>query len=350
MNRRYSTRLFRKILVPIVQGAPTETALRVAMMIADVRHIVLAGIVAIPDGETLSAAALPARRLRETLRGLAASFGLKAPGRARVSHRPWMEVLQVVAEEGPDLLVVGDDQLSQLQTTAGEALRNPPCDMILARGPFPEKPANVLFALRGGPYAELALRLGLAIGSTTSARLTALHFAPAGQPDRTEAAFKGMERVLRNLPEVHREYVAADDAARGILEAARQSEVLVLGATAQPVDAGISIGPVADAVLRQRAGGVLVVKSSRPMPPDMSSETAGHQAISVLVDKWFGENTYHAAEFADLPSLLEAKVRQGLTVSVALPALNEERTVGGVIGTITRRIHAPEFHWWTKLF
>ena len=128
-----------------------------------------------------------------------------------MSHRPWTEVLQVVAEESPDLLVVADDQLSQLQTTAGAALRNPPCDMILARGPFPAKPANVLFALRGGPYAELALRLGLAIGGTTSARLTALHFSPAGQENRTEAAFKGVERVLRNLPEVHRVYVAADE-------------------------------------------------------------------------------------------------------------------------------------------
>ena len=187
-----------------------------------------------------------------------------------------------------------------------------------------------------GPSAELALRLGLAIGSKTSARLTALHFAPAGQQDGKEAAFKGMERVLRNLPEVRREYVAAVDPARGILEAARQSDVLVLGATAQPMDAAISIGPVADAVLRERDGGVLVVKSSRPMPRDMSNETVGHKAISVLVDKWFGENTYHAAEFSDLHGLLAAKVQKGLSVSVALPALNEERTVGLVIDTITR--------------
>ena len=149
MNRRYSTRLFRKILVPIVQGAPTETAIKVAMLIADVSNIVLVGIVAIPDEETLSAAALPARRLRETLHGLTEVFGLKAIGRARVSHRPWTEVLQVVDEEVPDLLVVSDDQLLQLQTTAGEALQNPLCDMILAWGPVPDKPADVLFVLRG---------------------------------------------------------------------------------------------------------------------------------------------------------------------------------------------------------
>jgi glycosyltransferase involved in cell wall biosynthesis len=335
MNRRYSTRLFRKILVPIVEGAPTETVLGVALMIADAPHILLAGIVGIPDEETLSAAALPARQLRETLHGLTAMFPLRAIGRARVSHRPWNEVLDVVAEEAPDLIVVAEDQLALLQITAGEALRNPPCDMILARGPFPTEPAEVLFALRGGPYAELALRLGLAIGGRTSARLTALHLARKGDTARAEAAFKGVDRVLRNLPQVRRVYVDTDDAALGILEAARGSDVLVLGATAQPVGMPVSIGPVAEAVLRQRAGGVMVVKSSRPMPPDMSSEIAGHKAISILVDKWFAENTYHAAEFADLRELAEAKARQGLTVSIALPALNEERTVGGVIRTIT---------------
>jgi glycosyltransferase involved in cell wall biosynthesis len=334
MSRRYSTKLFRKILVPIVQGAPTDAVLKVALMIAEAPHIVMAGIVAIQGEEKLSAAALPARQLRQTIGMLTESYRLKAIGRARVSHRPWAEVLQVVAEEDPDLLVIGEDQLGLLQVTAAEALRNPPCDTILARGPFPERPASVLFALRGGPYAELALRLGLAIGGRTSAQLTALHLAPIGGAASTEAAFKGVERVLRNLPNVRREYVATNDAAAGILGAARGSDVLVLGATAQPVEAAVSIGPVADAILRQRAGGVLVVKSSRPVPPDMSSETAGHKAISVLVDKWFAENTYHAAEFVDIRSLAQEKAAQGVTVSVALPALNEERTVGRVIRTI----------------
>ncbi len=334
MMRRYSRSLFRKVLVPIVEGAPAATGLTVARMISDEERIVLTGIVAIPDGQTLSAAALPARRLRGILRELEESTRLTAIVRARVSHQPWIEVLQVVAEERPDLLVVSEDQLAQLQITAGEALRNPPCDMILARGPFPEKPRSVLFALRGGPSAELALRLGLAIGDTTSALLTALHVAPADAKGQTEAAYKGVERVLRNLPDVLRKSVATDDAAQGILEAAAESDILVLGATAQPVDSTISIGPVADAVLRRRTGGVLVVKSSRPMPPDMGSEIAGRSAISVLVDKWFGENTYHSDEFGDLSSLLQAKLRQGLRVSVALPALNEEQTVGAVIGTI----------------
>src|SRR6185436_16351936 len=59
----------------------------------------------------------------------------------------------------------------------------------------------------------------------------------------------------------------------------------------------------------------------------------GKTAISVLVDKWFAENTYHADEFDDLTALLALKRKQGATVSVALPSLNEEATVGKVIRT-----------------
>ncbi len=58
---------------------------------------------------------------------------------------------------------------------------------------------------------------------------------------------------------------------------------------------------------------------------------AGASAISLLVDRWFAENTYHASEFDDLRRLVEKKEQQGLTISLALPALNEEETVGTVM-------------------
>lgn len=70
------------------------------------------------------------------------------------------------------------------------------------------------------------------------------------------------------------------------------------------------------------------------MPVDMGSELIGQTAISILVDKWFAENTYHADEFSNLKELLALKRKQGVTISLALPALNEEETVGNVIQTV----------------
>jgi glucosyl-3-phosphoglycerate synthase len=88
------------------------------------------------------------------------------------------------------------------------------------------------------------------------------------------------------------------------LDAAQRSELLVVGATARRKSSLIAIGPVAESVLQSSTKGVLVVKSKRPLPANMESEIVGQNAISVLVDKWFGENTYHADEFADLLQLL----------------------------------------------
>jgi nucleotide-binding universal stress UspA family protein/glycosyltransferase involved in cell wall biosynthesis len=334
MAQYYSTRLFPKVMVPMVHGADSKPALGLALMISEPAHVTLVGIVGISEDESLSAAALPARQVRQRMRQAAGRRPVRVVQRIRASHRPWREVARAAREEQPDLLVLGVSELACLNTTLAEALHNPPCDMIVVGGALPERPGRVVCALRGGPYAELTLRLALAIGRTSRAKITALHVTPKGAEPPDEAAFKGVDQVLRNLPQVRRKHLETNDPAQTILKTARGSDLLVIGASARPADAQVSIGVVAEEILRHRTRGILIVKSSRPLPPDMESEAAGQTAISVLVDRWFAENTYHAEEFADLHQLLAAKRAQGLTVSLALPALNEQQTVGHVIRTI----------------
>jgi glucosyl-3-phosphoglycerate synthase len=48
---------------------------------------------------------------------------------------------------------------------------------------------------------------------------------------------------------------------------------------------------------------------------------------------WLSRRTYNAAAF-DADRLAEAKRQRGCTVSVVLPALDEERTVGGIVSSI----------------
>jgi len=43
---------------------------------------------------------------------------------------------------------------------------------------------------------------------------------------------------------------------------------------------------------------------------------------------WIHTNTYHHTDFDDLPKLVEAKKKSGLTVSLCIPTLNEEETIG----------------------
>ena len=45
-------------------------------------------------------------------------------------------------------------------------------------------------------------------------------------------------------------------------------------------------------------------------------------------DSWLNSNTFHHAEFRDLQRLVDEKERLGLTISLCIPTLNEEATIG----------------------
>jgi glucosyl-3-phosphoglycerate synthase len=49
------------------------------------------------------------------------------------------------------------------------------------------------------------------------------------------------------------------------------------------------------------------------------------------VERWFGESNFHHREFGDLDRLVALKQKQGLTVSLVLPTLNEEETIGTIV-------------------
>ncbi|WP_246157076.1 glucosyl-3-phosphoglycerate synthase [Oceanispirochaeta crateris] len=46
------------------------------------------------------------------------------------------------------------------------------------------------------------------------------------------------------------------------------------------------------------------------------------------INSWLKDNTYHHSNFEDLKELIEEKEKQGLTISLCIPTLNEEKTIG----------------------
>ena len=44
--------------------------------------------------------------------------------------------------------------------------------------------------------------------------------------------------------------------------------------------------------------------------------------------QWLKERTFHHSMFWDIKRLVEEKERQGLSISLCLPTLNEEKTIG----------------------
>jgi glycosyltransferase involved in cell wall biosynthesis len=330
---------FRTALVPVLAGCDVAAAVDVACAVAD--EVVLVGLVVAPAERGLSANTQEARGLRRQMQQVAANAHLPQPkiirqGDVLVTADPWRELVRYIAEHRPDLLVL--DQQShptRLGVSQADILLAPPADVALVRGPFPAQPQRVLIPLRGGPHAELVLNFGLALHPPL---LHALHLRPTAATAQDQAAFSGLNQVLRQMPEVRLHWQVTDAPAQTILNEAVHHDLVILGATAAPLDRPSSLGPVADAVLTHSHTPVIVVKRMRPLPYPLADEMAGAGAISILVDKWFAENTFRAEEFADLCELVAIKQRKGLTVSLALPALNEEETVGKVITTIKRAL------------
>ena len=338
MNRPSQRNMFRKVLIPMIHGFDFKDSLKVAFSVVSGEAIVLAGMVAVGDEGSLSAGALPAQELRRSLRELKNRLKMNSLELIRVTDDPWRELVKIVREEKPDLLILESEHCDALGRSIGEVLKEAPCNIAVVCGVMPKKIQKVFVPMRGGANAELALRLGLGFSRHGRAGLDTLHITPEAPKAARDVAFRGLERVLENLPEVHRQNLQTDNPTAAILLAYKAYDVMILGATAFSEDRSIGLGEVAETILRERSRGLLIVKVHHPLSTNMESEFAGQTAISVLVDKWFAENTYSANEFADLNELLALKRKQDVTISLALPALNEEKTVGEVITTVKREL------------
>ncbi|TAH51322.1 MAG: glucosyl-3-phosphoglycerate synthase, partial [Chloroflexota bacterium] len=179
-----------------------------------------------------------------------------------------------------------------------------------------------------------------AFAKTCRAEITLLHATPRSllQDQRVRALFQH----LRSLPEITRWHRSRGDAVGAILEHAkpRAHQLMVIGASARTNAANKVPGTVTARLLDEAKIPVLVVKAKQksavPMAADAELAPVDY-TISVVVDKWFAENTFHAHEFEDIAQLVKLKEQQGLTISLGLPTLNEQETIGNVIKTMRQR-------------
>ncbi|MFB0516348.1 MAG: glucosyl-3-phosphoglycerate synthase [Candidatus Neomarinimicrobiota bacterium] len=329
-----------KTLIPLVPGCDNESLLNLAHWLAATEPVLLAGVVPIPEGQSLSAGALPARELRDLIHAHIDRVNLRQVARIRVTYSPWDDLRMVVARRPSITLLILNwpDQIDAFHLTAVDILSNPPCDVALVRGPLPEEPASILVFNRGGPHAERALRLGLALARHRDSKVTSLNIRPSPTAEPEDAGFAGMAKILAAMPGVEQHQVVTDDQARTVLEMSNDFNMVVLGTTAHPTRIATSFGNITDTLFSRSTAAVMAVKTKRMVPEQAGVIEFATQAISVLVDRWFAENTYHADEFADLQDLVARKEEQGLKISLALPALNEEETIGDIIRIVQQAL------------
>jgi nucleotide-binding universal stress UspA family protein len=363
-----------RILIPVANPGTAEELIRLGAAMLDPKagELSALGIVEVPEGMPLSEGATRARHARRLLQKVLdyAPSGTAIHPIVRIGRHAAEGIVEACAEQEADLIIFGWGGKTPISAngrpggptvfspTIDEVVRESPADIAVVKQRGARDIKRVLVPVRGGPHAELALRFADAIATHHGGTVVVLHLVPPGitmavraQAERALAAFikqhlrgKG-EAVLREAPNVR----------NAILREAEKADLVVMGASAVPgADAADSylFGALPEAVAARAKSSVVVVKTREAIgrttfdtlatraeslaAADRAAEEA--RAVPARVERWFGESNFHHGEFSDLRRLVQLKEKQGVTVSLVLPTLNEEETIGPIVRRAMREM------------
>jgi glucosyl-3-phosphoglycerate synthase len=322
---------FDQVIVPVFSDVKSNLALEFAKLLNT--EITLLGLLPAPADEPLSAVASKASEFRSEIFNLHGMDASMLHISVRVGQHLLNELCSVISENPENLLVLEwPAHFEAMKCLPFDVLEASSSNIVIVRGPWPKDIRSVVLPLRGGPNAELALRLSRFLPHK---KLSVINYRYAAA--EVEPAFRGLLRVLQGMPDVNFQQTITMDLEKSILDEAGKVDLLVMGASGRSRERQGAVGSLLEEVLQQADSAVIAIKAAEPTRDSwtgVEGELAGSGAISLLVDRWFAENTYHSREFENLENLVELKQDQGLTISLALPALNEEKTVGNVINTV----------------
>lgn len=321
-------------------------------------HLVVLLVIQVPEGQSFNEMTGKAILGREALSAYlneTSHFAYHMLTLALTPGEVIPAIYKTVTSEAIDTVLIAlPDALEEGSTSNGlsstllpdlETVRSftPPCDFV---GVHPvcamdlsdcwTRTQNILLPVRGGRRSTLALRVAHAIAQRADARLTVLHVTPPGEPLQEANWLDEFSPAIENLERIERSITLRGDLQETLFEEADEYQMIVVGAPAGVNHSGW-FSPMLTRLLEKAPSTVIVVKEKyQPDHPvnNLDEVEVVDRPVALVVDRWFAENTYHSREFADLERLLRLKEEQNYTISLGLPALNEEKTVGHVIQTI----------------
>src|SRR5256714_12787798 len=239
-------------------------------------------------------------------------------GQVRIAHVAAQGIREAVLETDTNLLVletgIGQGRNGLWVNAVEDLLVDPPCDVALVR-PDTTPIRSVLVPVRGGPSAQLALRLAATVCKETGAELCVLHiFNPRISPESQQREESGFLKLTSTVDvPVRRITLLSASVREAIIREAAQHQMVVLGATLSLMHRPMVLGAPITRLLRRLPGSVMVVKTAGPVTalkdPDRPFRLESRAAAAERVDRWFAENTSHSKEFADLRRLVDLKQR-----------------------------------------
>jgi glucosyl-3-phosphoglycerate synthase len=326
------------------------------------------GIVEVPEGMPLSEGATRARQARRLLQRVLdyVPEGTVIHPLVRIGRHAAAGIVEAAAEQEADLLIFGWGGKSSpgrdgspspaISPTIDEVVRESPCDIAVVKQRGTRVIRRILVPVRGGPHAELALRFADALAHEHNATVAVIHFVPAGVTEAVRAqAEHALGAFVRQHITARAEPVLREtrNVRTSILREAENADLVVMGASAPPGEPGTSLfGSLPEAVAQRAKPTVIVVKTREAIgrhtfdalvqkaeslaAADRAAEES--RAIPAKVDRWFAEANFHHGEFADLERLAQLKQKQGITVSLVLPTLNEAETIGPIVARANREL------------
>ena len=364
------------VITPIVPGVPGRTLIDLARALAagdDARPVVLS-IVEVPADKSLSEGVLVARKRREVLQRLGGDEeSVDLQFAVRASRGIAEGIRASVTEHDSDLLLLAwrgplrsEERLRA--SSIDPLIVDPPCDLAVfkpaprssrapgkslsANGVDPSEwpPKSVLIPVRGGPHAELAVRVGQRVARHYNARLALMRIGtPVRDAEQEERDLESYDEIVSKVSYEKTDHIEArnDSVEDAIVAEAANHQLVVLGASARGVRTTHLFGYLPEQIADRVLASVMIVKTGEPVSLGMfgveerslhSVSTPKQASISAIVDTWFAANTFHSHEFDDLAHLVRLKERQNVTITLALPALNEEATIGKIITTVKSRL------------
>jgi nucleotide-binding universal stress UspA family protein len=362
-----------RILIPVANPATAEELIRLGADLLEPRggELTALGIVEVPEGMPLSEGATRARHARRLLQRVLdfAPEGTAIHPIVRIGRRAAEGIIEASAEQEADLIIFGwggkapsnrdGNGPAVFSPTIDEVVRDAPADIAVVKQRGSKDIRRIIVPVRGGPHAELAVRYADAIARRHDATVSVLHFVP---PGITLAVRAQAEHALAQFLRQHIRGGKAEGVVReaanvrnAILREADKADLVVMGASATPTGAdgeAYLFGALPEAVAARAKPTVVVVKTREMIgrqtfeqlasraetlaAADRAAEEA--RAVPARVERWFGEANFHHAEFADLRRLVQLKEKQGLTVSLVLPTLDEEETIGPIVRRAMREM------------
>jgi glycosyltransferase involved in cell wall biosynthesis len=347
------TEIYR-LLLPLSSEGEARLLLPLAEILVQEQNgqLIILNTLSVLEGESLSSAASQASRFRETLDSLVSEMlhiNAQIQTMVRYEDEIWEGVWETVEEEGIQLLLLGWKSIPLEATALGDLVEKrlaaPPCYVAAVRpSPDLEKKGwtgiqNILMPVRGGPRSTFTLRMGHALSQHSNAFISLLHLADPDAPE-DEARFLGeFSPTVQELLEINRVITVRGELSRVIRTEAQRHDLVVMGApTRWEEDIGWS-SDFMDEIFSRNDNTIIIAKdrvhpANLPKWREEPVSIPRDRPIALVVDRWFAENTYHSREFQDLERLYALKQDQGISISLGLPALNEEETVGNVIKTV----------------